>query len=138
MVIRDLIQHNFWLKFISIVIATIIWSVVKVDINSDLKFSQNAATIPMVKETVIIPLSVLTQPGDSRVFKFLPNQVQITIDADSALLRDLSMRDFKAYVDLTEIRRDEWTLQKVRLHVPHGVNVIKISPSTIRIEQVSP
>jgi len=137
--IREFIQHNFWLKLISLVLAVIIWFMIQLGIQSDFKLTQNPITNPIIQESLALPLQVLTQPGDARVFQVAPREVTITITGEAAVLREISKRDYKAYVDLTLIHHNEPMMtEKVRLHVPSGVTVMAVSPQAVKVEQVSP
>lgn len=138
MVFRELIQRNFWLKLFSFALATLIWVAIKFGIvRGDRSFAETSVVNP-VSRGVDIPVYVLTLPGDARVFKIMPNMVNVTLMGEAALLRELPQKDLRAYVDMTEIRRNENSTEKVRLHIPGGLTVTHIAPLAVAVEQVSP
>jgi YbbR domain-containing protein len=138
MSLRAFIQHNFWLKLFSLMLATLIWFAVQFGIETGIHPALNPITNPIQRETIGVPIMVLTQPGDARVFKLTPDVVAITIEAEAAVLRERTKKDFKAYVDLTTIRHNETKTEKIRVHVPGDVVLISIDPQSVAFEQISP
>lgn len=140
MLVRDIITHNFWIKFLSMLLATVIWLAIKYGLKADLGAPTTPVLNPVVQKDVIVPVNVLTQPGDARVFKISPENVVVTLTGEDALLRKYLARDFKsaikAYVDLTEIRTNE--AEEVRLDLPDGIARLNMAPRAVSIEQVSP
>ncbi len=137
MSLRHLIQHNFWLKLFSLLLATLIWFTIKFWIRTDSPVADNPIN-PDRKEYLNLPVYVLSHAGDARVFKVTPPTVGVTVTAESAWLRDLPRKDLKAYVDMTDIRHNESASQKIRLHVPNNITVIRVLPLAVSVEQVSP
>jgi YbbR domain-containing protein len=138
MSIPQIIQHNFWLKLFSMMLAIVIWFSIKYGIQADINFGQNLVTNPVVEESRAVPIQVLAQAGDSRIFKITPDTVHISCTGESAILRKYRARvDFKAYVDLTEPQKKESDYE-IRIHVPAGITVLRVFPPAARVEQVSP
>ena len=139
MSLRRLIQENFWLKLFSLMLAIVIWFFVRFGSQTDVGFGQNPITNPIIEESIPVPVYVVTQPGDARIFKVSPEYVHITTMGESAILKKYTpRRDYKAYVDLAEIRKNEAPEHEVRLHVPNGVTVLNVAPRVVTVEQVSP
>ncbi len=138
MALRQFIQHNFWLKLFSLMLAVVIWFSIKYGIQADISFGQNIVTNPVVEESRAIPIQILTQSGDARVFKVSPEYVRITCTGESAILRKYRAHlDFKAYIDLTDMQKKERE-QEIKIHVPSGITVLRILPRSAIVEQVSP
>jgi YbbR domain-containing protein len=137
MSLRDLILHNFWLKLFSLLLATLIWFAVRYGIETNFQ-PTNPITNPIQQTSYRLAISVLTQPGDSRIFKLTPETVFVTVNAEAAILREVSTNEFHAYVDLTTIRHNERFPVKIHLHSPDGLNVIEVRPLTTLVEQISP
>ena len=138
MPLRHFIQHNFWLKLFSLLLATLIWFTIKFWIRTDFMVAENPIVNPVTRDFIQLPVFVLTHAGDARVFKVTPATVVVTVTGESALLRDLLRKDLKVYVDMTEIRHNESASQKIRLHVPNNLTVIRVAPLAVSVEQVSP
>ena len=137
MSLREIILHNFWLKLFSLLLATLIWFAVRYGIETNFH-PTNPITNPIEKNSYRLPISVLTQPGDSRIFKLTPDTVFVTVNAEAAILREIAKADLHAYVDLTIIRHNEKSPQKIHLQVPDGINVIEVMPLSTLVEQISP
>lgn len=139
MLLRQVILHNFWLKLFSLMLATLVWFAVAFGMQSGLRVVTNPITNPIQREKLRLPISVLTQPADARVFRVLPEFVDVTVEGEAAVLRDfLRKEDIAAYVDLNVIRHNEKSAQRIRVHVPDGVVVIDVTPQTTLVEQISP
>jgi len=135
---RALIQHNFWLKLFSLLLATLAWFVIQLETERDLQFGQRLLPGLDRRESLKVAVTVLTQPGDSRIFKVKPEFAIVTVAAEGAVLREISRKNVKAYVDLTEATPAPDMEYLVKLHVPSGVSILNWSPFSVRVEQLSP
>ncbi len=138
MSLRALILNNFWLKLFSVLLATLIWFAIHFGIANDFRIPQNPITNPTVTQFLRLPIRVLTQPGDSRVFKVDPDEVIVTVTGEGAVLRDLTPKTIAAYVDLANSRSARETNQQIKLNIPGGVTVVNFAPRAVNVEQVSP
>ena len=138
MPLRALIQHNFWLKLFSFLLAMLIWFAIHFGIKNEIRLSQNPITDPTTREFLRSPVRILSPSGDMRVFKTEPDHVFISVTGEEAVLRDLTARNIIVYVDIANVRSAHQTNQQVKLDVPDGVTVTKISPRAVNVEQVSP
>ncbi len=138
MSLRALILHNFWLKLFALLLATLIWFAIHFGIANDFRIPQNPITNPTVTQFLRLPIRVLTQPGDSRVFKVDPDEVIVTVTGEGAVLRDLTPKIIAAYVDLANSRSTRETNQQIKLNIPSGVTVVNFAPRAVNVEQVSP
>jgi len=137
MTLRDLFLRNFWVKLLSVVLATVIWIAIN-GFQADLSPPSPPIINPAVQDSMPLVVNVLTQSGDARIFKVTPEKVLVTVTGESAVLRKYSRRDFRAYVDLTTIRTNEPPSQEVRIHGPDRVTVLNITPQAVNVEQISP
>ncbi len=142
MSLRAFIQHNFWLKLFSLLLATLIWFAINFGIErieNELQLPQNPITNPATKENLNIPVRVLTRPGDPRIFKVEPEEVIVSITGEAAILKNVSSKTIAVFVDLTNVRSQRETNQQVRLDIPVGVTVINVSPRAVNVEEeISP
>lgn len=134
---RHLILRNFWVKMLSLTLATVIWFSIRNSIQADLHLPPTTIISP-VESSALVPINVMAQPGDGRIFKVTPKEIQVTIRGESAVLRKYTPQDFKAYVDLSAINLNEPVGQEIKVHVPNGVTVLKIIPEAVSVEQISP
>lgn len=138
MSIRALILHHFWLKLFSLLLATLIWFAIHFGIQSGLRSPETVIINPTTKQFSGVPIRILSQPGDARVFKVSPKAVVLTVVGEEALLRELSADNISVFVDLTNVHSSHETNQQLKLDIPSGITVIRVQPRTVNVEQVSP
>lgn len=137
MAFREYIFNNFWLKFFSLFAAILIWFWVA-SVQRERTVVPSSFTNFSRFQSVPVAVQVLTAPGDARVFKVVPDTVHVTITGEAAVLNELTKKEVKAYVDLTDLKLNENDERKVILHVPPEVTVREVSPSVVKVQQVSP
>jgi YbbR domain-containing protein len=137
MSLRHLIQHNFWLKLFSFILAALIWFFIQFGIER--RWESPAIFNDLQKQHFRnVPVAVLTKAGDLRRYRIIPTAVSITLVGESAVLANLNTRTFKAYVDATDPVDAEGGGVIVRTDAPAGVTVLDISPRSVAIEQLPP
>jgi YbbR domain-containing protein len=139
MSVREFVRHNFWLKLFSLILATLIWFVTKLGfIKKEISLGQNTIVNLATREFAQLPVTVVRQPGDPRAFKVTPENVSVTLTGEAAVLRELSRREITIYVDMTAAQPAEGPTQRLKLHVPSGVTVVRVAPVAVQIETLSP
>ncbi|MEO6035699.1 MAG: CdaR family protein [Verrucomicrobiota bacterium] len=138
MSIRAFIQHNFWLKLFSFVLATLIWFAIHYGIRGDFRLPQNPITTPTTREFSRLPVRILSRSGDTNVFTVVPAYIYVQVTGEAAVLANLNPQNIAVYVDLANVRSLEETNQQVRLDFPDGVTIIKVAPRAVNVELVSP
>src|SRR4051794_37353743 len=98
MALRDYILNHLWLKVFSLVSATLLWFWIQTGIQNDHKLGPNPFVNFTSRESVSVAVTVLTPPGDARVFKVVPEKVYVTITGEAAVLNELTKKELKAYV----------------------------------------
>jgi hypothetical protein len=129
--------HNFWLKMFSLGLATMIWVTVHIGITRDFALTNPNLTHPS-RQFVTLPVSIITQPGDARVFKITPREITATIDGEEPILRRMTGKEIKVYVDLTDVRARGVTNGELRADAPRYVTIVGLVPAAVSIEQISP
>jgi YbbR domain-containing protein len=129
--------HNFWLKIFSLGLATIIWVTVHIGITRDFSLTNPNVAHPF-RMGVPLPVSIITQPGDARVFKISPKQATATIIGEEPIVRRMTGREIKVYVDLTDVKTKGQTNGELHVDVPKDVTIIGLDPAAVQIEQISP
>lgn len=117
-------------------LATLIWFAIDFWIQSG-RTPESPIVNPATKQ-FLRPVRILSQPGDTRVFKVEPTEIALTVVGEEAVLRDLKAQNISVYVDLTNVRSSHETNQQVKLDIPSGVTAIRMEPRTVNVEQVSP
>jgi len=138
MSVRRLILHNFWLKFFSIALATMIWMAIHYGIHNDFPITQLAINRLLVQEYIRVPVSAIVAQGDKRVFKINPIEVVVIAVGEEKSLLKAAPKNIKVYIDLTNFHSRQITDAEVHADVPPDINVLEISPPTVTVEPISP
>lgn len=140
MTLRTLILNNFWLKFWSVALATVLWGAIHYSIEHDLGFKESDLRdvkhlIP--QEFDHVPVAIVSGPQDPRVFNVSPKQVSVVTLGEESLLRGVSQKDIRVHVDLTDFRGPKAADIPLEADVPRDVTVLSIIPPSVSIEQVT-
>jgi YbbR domain-containing protein len=135
--LQDLILRNFWLKFFSVALAAVIWLSIHYGIQNDSQMSRLSVRHLLAQEYIRVPVTVVTAPGDPRVFKITPNEVVVIAMGEETALRRAANKNFKVSIDLTDFHSKAATLMELQSQAPADVTVEEISPSTVTVQQVS-
>jgi hypothetical protein len=138
MSLRPLIFHNFWLKMFSIASGTIIWMAIHFSIDHDLTLSEPAAGQRFVKKIMTVPISVLQDEGDARVFNLIPTNVVLTVMGEAKTLRGPEGKEIKMYVDLTDHDSRAATQEDLHPGVPTNIYVLEFKPHTVTVVPANP
>ena len=138
MSLRHLVFHNFWLKIFSIAAGTIIWMAIDFSKDHDLTLSEPAASQRFVKKTIAVPISILQEDGDARLFKLSPTNVLLTVMGEAKTLRGPEGTEIKMYVDLTGYHARTATQEDLHPGVPTNIYVLEFKPHTVTVEPAGP
>ena len=130
MSLREIILHNFWLKFFSIALATVIWLAIHYSIHEEAN--------TLTPSYVLVPVSVKTAPGDTRVFRVTPDEVVVTAIGKDPTLFQVIQKEIRVNLDLTSFTGKESVSEKLKAAAPPGIIVLQILPTTVEIQQVTP
>jgi hypothetical protein len=133
-----LIARNFWLKFFSIAMATVIWLAIHYGIRNEFSIGQLNINNLLAHEYVRVPVVILVAPGDARVFKITPTEVVVAVVGQEAALRQAAQKNIKVNVDLTNFHSRQSGAEELHAVVPPGISVLDITPPTVAVEQISP
>jgi YbbR domain-containing protein len=137
MTLPGIIVRNFWLKFFSIAMATLIWLTIHYGIRNEFSISQLNINNLLAQEYVRVPVAVVTPPGDTRVFRINPNEVVVIAVGEQTVLRKAAQKNIRVYVDLTGFHARQSLAEELHADVPPDINVLEISPATVSVEQVT-
>jgi YbbR domain-containing protein len=137
MPLQSLILRNFWLKFFSVALATVIWLSIHYGIQNESPMNRLNVNHLLAQEYIRVPVTVVTKPGDPRVFRITPNEVIVIAMGEESALRRAANKNFKVSLDLTDFHSRETASMELQSEAPADVTVEEISPSTVTVEQVS-
>jgi YbbR domain-containing protein len=137
MPLQNLILRNFWLKFFSVALATVIWLSIHYGIKNESPMSQVNVNHLLAQEYIRMPVTVVTKPGDPRIFRITPNEVVVIAMGEESALRRAANKNFKVSLDLTDFQGKGAVSMELQSQAPADVTVEEISPSTVTVEEVS-
>jgi hypothetical protein len=131
----SIILRNFWLKFFSIGLATVIWLAIHYGIRDEIPLSLSIKKL-LAQKDIRIPVSTVLGPDEWRTFKITPAEVLVTTVGDQKALENATAKTIKVYVDLTKFAGPASASEDVHVDVPPSIDVLEISPATVAVEQV--
>lgn len=138
MALRALVLHNFWLKFFSVLLATVIWLTIHYGINHDLDVGSLVVNRTLAQEYIRLPVTIRQPHGDTRVFRIIPDDVVVLAVGDTAALQRTPKKDIHVYLDVTDLIAKEPQIEPLQSSVPPDIYVVQISPAFVTVQQVSP
>ena len=138
MSLRHFFQHNLGLKIFSLFLATLIWVSIRfgMDNNLHLNLPHNPILSVDRKDLLRLSIGVLTPSGSSGGYTVTPAEVLVSISGDAAALGELKAEDVKAFVDLTQHQQSQAEFHTVRVHLPPGITLLRITPKSVRVDPV--
>ncbi len=137
MPLRQIIMHNFWLKLVSLGLASLIWLGVRYQIQSDYGVNQPRSSRPVFRKTVKVRVSTIIKPGDGRAYRVSPSDVMVVLLAEESVLSRVFPTDVMVYVDLTDFNPRKPTME-LHSHARSDVIIGDIQPANVTVEQISP
>ncbi len=134
--LRVLFFHNFWLKALSVFLATVIWLAIHNGIKNDEPVIAPLLSRLSQQQYVEVPVSLVREAADRRHFRVTPDRVVVTAAARGRLQKAAS-KDLRVYVDLTAVPDGSSGAEPLHADVPGGLTVLKIEPATVDVEQES-
>ncbi len=122
MPLQSLILRNFWLKFFSVALAAVIWLSIHYGIQNESPMGQSNINHLLAQEYIRVPVTIVTKPGDPRVFRITPNEVVVIAMGEESALRRAANKNFKVSLDLTDFHskrtRFDGMVQKSGVRLP--------------------
>lgn len=117
---KQWITHNWHLKLISLVLATIVWMLVATETSSEIGLE--------------VPLEYRNIPAQLEITGDTTNMVQVRLRGSSNVIRDISPKDVSTTIDLGKMRPGDKIvpLSPRNVQVPFGAEVIRVNPSSVR------
>jgi hypothetical protein len=138
MPLQDLILRNFWLKFFSVALAIVIWLSIHYDIHEGGTGAQLSVNRLAAQEYIRVPITLVTNIGETRMFKVTPSDVVVIAVGEEAALRNAAGKNLKVTLDLTDFHSRSPLPVELQSSAPSDVTVMEITPSTATVEPVLP
>jgi YbbR domain-containing protein len=130
--LRHLVFHDFLLKVFSFALAVLIWFTVT-------EIQKEASPLPRlslnseVRTFSNLPVVVMSAAEDVRSFKVYPSEVEVTVQGDARILKNLSSKDIRVLVDLTGIDATGGLRKRIEVSTPSGVTHVRVEPQEVEV-----
>ena len=131
--LRNLLFHDFWLKLFSLALAILIWFTVWFARSKDLSPFTALTSHAAEQNYFNIPVFVILSAADVRNVRVDPSAVQVTVEGDPKLLRDLKIKDIHAQVDLTGIESARALRKRIDVSLPQGITYVRVIPDEVEV-----
>src|SRR5437667_3590402 len=118
--LKHWVTHNWYLKLISVVLATMLWMLVATETSSEIGME--------------VPLEYRNIPPQLEITGDTTNMVQVRLRGSSNVIRDITSKDVSTTIDLSKMRPGEKIvpLSPQNVQAPFGAEVIRVNPSSVR------
>jgi YbbR domain-containing protein len=120
-ILRRSVLHNFWLKLMSLVLATVLWFAVAHD--------------PVAVVAVDVPIEFSGIPENLEISSETVPRAQVRMRGPERVIRRMQPADVYAEVDLSGIHAGEhvFDLTSNQLHRPSELEIVQVLPSQFHI-----
>jgi len=120
--LRRWVLHNFWLKILSLVLATGLWLAISPE--------QEPAEI-----TLRVPIEFRHVPPQLEIGSVTIPEAQVRVRGPERLIRNLRPTDIHADLELRDAKPGEHTfdLTAQQIHVPRDLAVVQVAPARVTV-----
>jgi YbbR domain-containing protein len=131
---RDLILNNFWLKALSLVLATLIWYVINTNLTKESHaFPGLRGSATDNTRDLRCPVTVITSATEHRLLSIQPTEARVRVRGDRTVLEKLSPADIQVYVKLLGLSDPEGSFP-LAVDLPGNVALQQLSPSHVSVK----
>jgi hypothetical protein len=125
------ITHNLWLKVFSIVLATLIYFVIKPDPLKDTKGLDNPLH-PDVDRNFQVPVVLMTSAKNAQALQVDPTEVTVVVNGDPRDVYKLLPQDIEVSVRLLNVQNPQGSF-RVDITAPRDVTVKQVWPAHVYV-----
>lgn len=132
--LRHLFLKDFWLKLFSFALAALIWFTVNIAINRETAGAPALSLTPTEEKVFsALPVVVLSSAEDVRTVRVNPKDVEVTVQGEPKLLKDVRAKDIRVLLDLTGIPAAHDMRVRVGVTLPAGVSLSRVNPEEVQV-----
>jgi YbbR domain-containing protein len=122
--LRNFFLRNWELKLLSLLIAFFVWLSL---IPEEKTFSEKTLTIPLETHNIPADVELVEKPDPT---------VDVTIRAPNRMINEISAANVFAKLNLSRasIMQQEYPLNETMISIPTGAEVVRISPTMVRLK----
>jgi YbbR domain-containing protein len=114
------VTHNWHLKIVSLILATMLWMAIANQASSEIGLE--------------VPLEYRNIPSQLEITGDMTNTVQVRLRGSSNIIKDITAKDVSTTIDLSKMRTGDKivALSPQNVQAPFGAEVIRVNPSSVR------
>jgi YbbR domain-containing protein len=119
--LKNFLTHHWFAKLFSMVLATMLWITISSEANSEIG--------------IVVPLEYRNVPAQLEITGDTTNTVEVRLRGPAALIKEVSLKNISAIVDLSKLPEGEKIVQLTQhnMRVPFGIEVVRVNPAQIRL-----
>jgi YbbR domain-containing protein len=123
-IIRNLLLRNWELKLLSLLLAFVLWLSL---IPEEKTFSEKTLTIPLETHNIPPDIELVEKPDPT---------VDVTVRAPNRMINELSPANVFVKLNLhtATVFQQEYPLNETMISIPPGAEVVRISPTKVRLK----
>lgn len=130
--LRNLFTRDIGLKLFALTLAVLIWATVQFAISKGITGVSQSGT-QILHTFPDLPIVKMSAAGDVRALEVRPGSVDVTVRGERDLVEQLSGRDIRVTVDLTDITAARSLRKQVDVATPPGVTLVRVRPDNVDI-----
>lgn len=130
--LRNLFTRDIGLKLFALTLAVLIWATVQFAISKGITGVSQSGT-QILHTFPDLPIVKMSAAGDVRALEVRPGRVDVTVRGERDLVEQLSGRDIRVTVDLTDITAARSLRKQVDVATPPGVTLVRVRPDNVDI-----
>jgi len=131
MSLHTIFLHNFWLKFFSVLVATLIWLAVDASLRKGAPPGRYAST-EVNRKFPRRPVLVMTGVEEHPALALEPGDVSVLVRGPASVLGNLKEQDVQVFLDLQGHRELAGEFRVV-VHAPPGVTEVFAFPGHVTV-----
>ena len=135
--LRKSISRNLSWKILSLILATVIWFLIRLGLQEEVKRLLGVTNPPKTRLLSQLPITLMTSAADERGFKVNPRTADVLVIGDPMLVDGLDPAEVEVFVRLTDIQETKGSHVKILYHAPNSINVLRVVPTAVEIERVA-
>jgi YbbR domain-containing protein len=129
---RDLIQNNFALKILSLILATLLWFAIE----SSVHRKERITHTPLSDEATLdlpCPVAALMPAAMERLLSITPSEVQVKLAGSPSVLGELELTNLAVFVRVPLDLKSEDSLD-VEVKLPPTVRLLDVNPPRVSVK----
>ncbi len=133
--LQYLVFKDFWLKLFSFVLAVLMWFTVRAIAlkNEGGPIAPISVAVPEKLALSNLPVIVMSSAEDVRSFRVNPKEVDLVVQGDPKVLKNLQKSEIRVLVDLSGIGAAHDLRKRIEVSTPAGITHVRVDPEEVQV-----